>query len=85
MAKRSKRAALERGAVARGSVARSAQGVLRSAPVGALPILNQVLTRMRLEEHLEAYLPAEDGRTRPTTAKALLVLVRNLLLSREPL
>ena len=40
---------------------------------------------MRLEEHLRAYLPAEDGRTRPSTAKALLILVRNLLLSREPL
>ncbi len=85
MAKRRRRMAAEANAVARGSVARSAQGVLRSAPVGALPILNQVLARMRLEEHLEAYLPAEDGRTRPATAKALLVLVRNFLLSREPL
>jgi transposase len=50
-----------------------------------LPILNRVLERMRLEEHLRAYLPAEDGRTRPSTPKALLALVRNLLLCREPL
>jgi transposase len=50
-----------------------------------LPILNRVLQRMRLEEHLRAYLPAEDGRTRPSTPKTLLVLVRNLLLCREPL
>jgi transposase len=30
-------------------------------------------------------LPAEDGRTQPATAKVLTTLVRNLLLSREPL
>jgi transposase len=67
------------------NTARSAYGTLRSSTVGALPILNRVLQRMRLEEYLEAYLPAEDARTRPSTPKALLVLVRNLLLSREPL
>ena len=68
-----------------GSTARSAQGTLRSHAVGALPIINDVLQRIRLEEHLRAYLPAEDGRTRPSSARALLTLVRNLLLSREPL
>jgi len=65
--------------------ARAAAGTLRSYTVGVLPVLNRVLQRMRLEEHLRAYLPAEDGRTRPSTARALLILVRNLLLSREPL
>jgi transposase len=65
--------------------ARTAGTVLRSYAVGALPILNDVLKRMQLEEHLRAYLPAEDGRTKPATAKTLLVLVRNLLVSREPL
>jgi len=40
---------------------------------------------MRLKEHLQAYLPAEDGRTKPSTTKTLLVLIRNLLVSREPL
>jgi transposase len=53
--------------------------------VGALPIVNRVLNRMRLEKQLQAYLPAEDGRTRVSTPKTLVVLVRNLLLSREPL
>jgi transposase len=67
------------------NLARSAHGTLRSSTVGALPILNRVLQRMRLEEHLRAYLPDEDHRTRPSTSKALVVLVRNLLLSREPL
>lgn len=65
--------------------ARARGATLRSYTVGALPIVNRVLERMRLEEHLQAYLPAEDGRTRPSTSKALLILVRNLLLSREPL
>ncbi len=84
MAKRSSRSD-RRASAGRGNLARSDQGTLRSHTVGALPIINQVLKRMRLEEHLRAYLPAEDGRTRPSTPKALLVLVRNLLLSREPL
>ena len=65
--------------------ARTAEATLRSYTVGAIPILNKVLKRMRLEEHLKAYLPAEDGRTRPSTPKTLLILVRNLLLCREPL
>jgi len=65
--------------------ARADGATLRSYTVGALPILNRVLQRMRLEDHLQAYLPAEDRRTRPSTARALLVLARNLLVSREPL
>ena len=68
-----------------GSFARCNQGALRSYGAGALPIVNHLLQRMGLQEHLHAYLPAEDRRTRPSTAKALMTLVRNLLLSREPL
>lgn len=68
-----------------GSTARLPRGTLRSYTVGALPMIQRVLDRMRLEEHLHAYLPAEDRRTRLATSKTLLVLVRNLLLSREPL
>jgi len=40
---------------------------------------------MRLEEFLRAYLPPEDPRTKLSSAKALLVLLRNLLVSREPI
>ena len=47
-----------------GGVAHGAQGTLRSATVGALPILNDLLERMRLEEFLRAYLPPEDPRTK---------------------
>jgi hypothetical protein len=44
-----------------------------------------MLKRMKLEEFLQEYLPPEDGRTKIPTARVLLVLVRNLLVSREPL
>ena len=70
---------------ASGNVAYSRQGALRSCTVGALPILNDLLKRMRLEEFLQAYLPPKDHRSKLAPAKALLVLLRNLLLSREPI
>lgn len=66
-------------------VARAGRNVLHSATVGALPILDDFLRRMRLEEFLRAALPPEDRRTKLSPVKALLVLLRNLLLSREPI
>lgn len=66
-------------------VARTSRNVLRSSTVGALPILNHFLRRMRLEDFLRAALPAEDRRTKLSPVKALLVLLRNLLISREPI
>jgi len=68
-----------------GNVARSARQTLRSYTVGALPILDDLLRRMRLAEYLRAALPPEDRRTKLSPVKALLVLLRNLLLSREPI
>lgn len=68
-----------------GHVARSRGTSLRSYAVGGLPIINHFLERMRLREILEEYLPPDDPRTRLPTARALLVLVRNVLLSREPI
>lgn len=65
--------------------ARVGGGTLCSYTVGALPILNQILERVRLEEFLQEYLPKEDGRTKLPTAKTLLVLLRNVLVSREPI
>jgi transposase len=58
---------------------------LRSETIGALPILNRLLRRMRLEEFLRDALPKEDGRTKLSATKALLVLLGNLLMSREPI
>ena len=68
-----------------GNVARSARETLRSCTVGALPILDDLIHRMRLEEFLRAALPPEDRRTKLSPTKALLVLLRNLLVSREPI
>lgn len=65
--------------------ARVGGSVLHSAAVGALPMINRLLHRMRLEEFLRDALPEEDGRTKLSPAKALLVLLRNLLVSREPI
>jgi transposase len=67
------------------NVARTGQNVLRSSTVGALPILNHFLRRMRLEDFFRSALPVEDRRTKLSPVKALLVLLRNLLISREPI
>ena len=67
------------------SVARAVGTTLCSHAVGALPILNNILQRMRLEEFLRNGLPLEDRRTKLSPTKALLVLLRNLLVSREPI
>jgi transposase len=66
-------------------VARAGGCVLRSATVGALPLVNRLLRRARLEEFIRDALPKEDGRTKLSPTKALLVLLRNLLVSREPI
>jgi transposase len=59
--------------------------VLRSATVGPLPVVNRLLRRVHLEEFLRNALPKEDGRTKLSATKALLVLLQNLLVSREPI
>jgi len=68
-----------------GQIARASGETLKSWSVGALPIVNRVLQRLKLEEFLRDGLPAEDRRVKVPTARVLLVLLRNLLLSREPL
>jgi transposase len=85
MAQRKKQSTKQAASAASGSVTHWTEGCLRSYAVGALPILNDLLQRMRLEEFLRAYLPPEDSRCKISSAKTLLVLLRNLLLSREPL
>ncbi len=53
--------------------------------VAALPILDGLIRRLRLQEFLGDHLPTEDRRCRIPTADAVLVLLKNLLLAREPL
>ena len=68
-----------------GKQAASGPFKLRSFDVGALPLLNHILERMGLEDLLEEHLPPDDPRTELPTSQAILVLVRNVLLSREPI
>jgi transposase len=68
-----------------GATARAAEGTLISHHVAALPILDRLLKRLRLEVFLRDHLPREDARCRVPTATALLILLKNLLISREPL
>jgi transposase len=68
-----------------GSVARSISCTLRSYSLGALPILDDLLKRMKLEEFLRDYLPKERRSTAITAARGLTVLVKNFLLAREPI
>ena len=51
---------------------------LRSYEIGALPLINSFLGRMRLAAILSEHLPADDPRTELPTVRAVLVLVRNV-------
>jgi transposase len=68
-----------------GRQARAGRQTIRSEKIGALPILNHFIERLCLEQWLRECLPPEDKRVKVPAAKALLVLLRNLLISREPL
>jgi transposase len=68
-----------------GQHARAADHHLHSYRVGLLPIVNHILQRLRLEETFRDYLPRADRRCRIDPATGLLILLKNLLLSREPL
>lgn len=58
---------------------------LHSYRVGLLPVLNRVVERLRLAEFLRDYLPKQDRRCLIDPATGLLILLKNLLLSRQPL
>lgn len=66
-------------------VAQAAGHTLQSHSVGALPLINDILKRLDLREHLQHLLPAEDRRVVVPAATGLIVLLKNVLLSREPL
>ena len=68
-----------------GRIARAAGRTLNSYSIGALPILDRLFDRLRLESILRDHLPREDRRSRIPTATGLLLLLKNLLVSREPL
>jgi transposase len=68
-----------------GRVARAAGRTLSSYSIAALPILDRLFDRLRLEAILRDHLPREDRRSRIPIAAGLLLLLKNLLVSREPL
>lgn len=53
--------------------------------VGALPIINHFLERMKLDEILTRHLPPEDERTKIPTSQVVLLVLKNFLVSREPM
>jgi transposase len=68
-----------------GRTARGGGQTLNSCTIGALPILDRIFRRLRLGPFLRDHLPREDRRSRIPTATGLLLLLKNLLVSREPL
>jgi transposase len=68
-----------------GEVARANGQALSSYRIDALPVINQLLVRMRLDEFLRSYLPRADRRCRIAPALGISLLLKNVLLSREPL
>jgi transposase len=58
---------------------------LNSQTLGALPIVEAFLARMRVGALLERFVAARDPRMALEPARALGVLVRNLCVSREPI
>ena len=68
-----------------GRIARAAGHTLNSSTIGVLPILDRFFDRLRLKSFFRDHLPREDRRCRIATATGLLLLLKNLLVSREPL
>ena len=83
MAKKKKQPSAKR-PVEPGHLARSSGKTLRTYDVGALPILNRILERMRLSDIFKHCLPDDDSRTQLPSHRGLMVLVRNILVAREP-
>lgn len=57
---------------------------LASRQLGALPVVNHFLARMGVDDALGAHVPADDRRLRLAPARALGVVVRNLIVDHEP-
>jgi transposase len=68
-----------------GARAHAQEQTLDSCRIGALPILRRILERMRLEDFLRSYLPPVDRRCRIDPAIGVILLLKNLLIAREPL
>ncbi len=54
-----------------------------SQRLGPLPVVNHFLGRLRLDEHLDRFVPTPDRRTKLPYAQGLGVLLRSILVERE--
>jgi transposase len=70
---------------ARQAVVDLSQTELRSERLGPLPLVNAFLERLELEARLERFVPSAGRRVRLPFARSLMVLLRSLLVEREPL
>ncbi len=64
---------------------RSADFSLKTERLGPLPLVNHFIERMGLAALLDKYVPTSDPRCRVSNAKALGVLLRSIVVEREPI
>ena len=64
---------------------RPADFSLKTERLGPLPLVNHFLDRMGLADLLEKHVPTSDKRCRVPHAQALGVLVRSIVVEREPI
>ena len=57
---------------------------LHSERLGAFPLINTVYDRLGIDRLLEGHVPADDARLRIAPSVALGVVIRNLVVGREP-
>jgi len=67
-----------------GFLAKTNKKTLRTYEVGAMPIINHILRRMRLSDILMEFLPNDERSTLPTY-RTVMVMVKNILIAREPI
>lgn len=58
---------------------------LQTERLGPLPIANHFIERLGLEALLDRFVPTTDRRVRVPYAQGLSVLLRNILVEREPI
>ena len=58
---------------------------LRSRTVGAMPIVNRFMERMKIERILDGYMPTDDKRIKLPPGRGIALLLRNLMAARKPL
>ena len=67
------------------SVPTDARFTLQSERLGPLPLINHFIGRIGLESLLDRHVPTLDGRCTVPHAKALGVLIRSIIVEREPI